>query len=365
MARPRAKLDVSGQAALVAERLATEPAGPLRERLLAVKAGLEGELTHEEIAASLRRSRRTVEAWLGLYREGGLEALAPKAGEKRGPKHGLDARADKELRKKLARGSFRTGGQAREWLESRFGIRRSERTVRRWMGKSGAGLKVVRPRHPGSSERAREQFKGSLARLALRALRRKLPRKGPRRPVRVWTADEGRFGLHPCHRRAWTMRGVRAHRDSSRRYRWSYVWAALQVGGGGSEFLYSGSVDKEVCACFLRQISERDPLAVHVVVWDGAGFHPGEDDALVPENVVLLRLPPYSPELNPVERLWDMLRDELCNRAWKGLDELMAAATRWLEGFWSDGRRVLSLVGGGWLLVQVNACSGSCLGSEL
>ena len=139
----------------------------------------------------------------------------------------------------------------------------------------------------------------------LRALRRKLPRKGPRRPVPVWTTDEGRFGLHPCHRCAGAGgRGAGAP-------------AALQPrprGIGAQRRLTAG-----------RQ--------------------------------------PEGRRRSLSQRLWDMLRDELCNRTWKGLDGLMAAATRWLERFWSDGRRVLLLVGDEWLLVQANACSGSCLGS--
>ena len=44
-----------------------------------------------------------------------------------------------------------------------------------------------------------------------------------------------------------------------------------------------------------------------VLIWDGAGFHTGED-VVVPSNVSLIQLPPYSPELNPVENLWHYLR---------------------------------------------------------
>jgi transposase len=71
--------------------------------------------------------------------------------------------------------------------------------------------------------------------------------------------------------------------------------------------------------------------------------------------VAVLRQPPYSPEPNPVERLWDMLRDALCNRSWKSLDELLEAATRWLREFWNEPGRILSLVGDGWMRDQANA----------
>lgn len=354
MARPRAKLDIHGQSQQVLERLRSEPPGIARERLLAVKHGLEGKLSLGEVARLIGRSQKTVQTWFDLYREGGIDRLCAGSPGKRGRRPALDDKAERELRKKLARGSFRTASQAAEWVERQFHVKRSTSTLRRWMGKLGAGLKVVRPRHPGSDEGEREAFKLQLARKIHEAVMTKNPLlKG--RPLRVWVADEGRFGLKPCHRRAWVSRGVRAHRDSSRRYEWSHVWAALQVGGGGSEFLYSNVADKEMAGHFLEQISRRDPYAVHVVIWDGAGFHPRAGDALIPANVVVLRQPPYSPELNPVEKLWDLLRDELCNRRWKDLEALMAAATRWLRDFWDSPRRILSLVGEGWLRTQTNA----------
>ena len=179
-----------------------------------------------------------------------------------------------------------------------------------------------------------------------------------RRPLRIWVSDEARFGLQASLRRAWVTRGCRAHKNSSCRYDWQYIWGALQIGGGGSEFFYTNRADSEMSVAFLEQIGRRDPYAVHIVIWDGAGFHPKNDDPRMPENVVVLRQPPYSPELNPVERLWDMLRDGLCNRCWRCLDELMDAATKWLEKFWERPDQTLSLVGNGWMRTQANTRYG-------
>ena len=355
MGRTRAKLDVLEQADLVATRLKNQPPGKDRERLLAVTHGMEGNLSLQAIADTLGRSRATIQTWFDLYREGGVERLCSRSTTKVGRKHGLGEKEEKELRKKLAKGSFRRGEDARDWIESRFGIKRSASTVRRWMGKLGAGLKVVRPRHPNSSDQKRREFKTGLARQMFTALRDHSSDFRDR-PLRIWVADEARIGLQPCLRRAWVTRGVRAHKNSLCRYDWQYVWGALQVGGGGSEFLYTNKADKDMSGAFLKQISERDPGAVHLVIWDGAGFHPENGDIRVPDNVVVLRQPPYSPELNPVEKLWDVLRDALCNRRWENLDEMLDAATRCLRGIWEQPKRVLSLVGDGWIRDQANAC---------
>ena len=353
MARPRSKLDRLNQHELVTARLKTEPSGIYRERLLAINHGLANDKTLDEIAQLAGRSRATIQTWFDRYREGGVDGLCSRSKVKVGRKHGLQGNAEKELRKKLAKGSFRTAEQARDWLCQQFGIERSTATVRRWMGKFGARLKVVRPRHPQSCEQKRFEFRHQMARQVFETLKENTLDFRDR-PLRLWVADEARFGLQPSHRRAWVTQGVRAHKNSRCRYDWQYIWAALQIGGGGSEFLYTNKADQDLSGKFLEQISVRDPYAIHVVIWDGAGFHPKNGDERIPDNVVVLRQPPYSPELNPVERLWDQLRDALCNRSWRDLDELMEAATRWLRQFWEKPERILSLVGNGWMRQQAN-----------
>jgi transposase len=99
-------------------------------------------------------------------------------------------------------------------------------------------------------------------------------------------------------------------------------------------------------------MAAREPEAIHVVLWDGAGFHPGDGDPGAPTNVRLIALPPYSPELNPVEKLWDQLKDRLCNRVFASLESLEAVLTEALREFWQDARRVVSLIGNGWLRAQ-------------
>jgi transposase len=75
MARPRGNLDRRAQAAQVLQRLRREPAGWRRERLLAVKLGLEGQLTLQELADQLGRARSCVQRWLERFRRDGLDGL--------------------------------------------------------------------------------------------------------------------------------------------------------------------------------------------------------------------------------------------------------------------------------------------------
>jgi len=353
MPRRRLKLDQRGEAHLVHERLAQEPAGLARERLVAISLGLKGELTLAQIAEQLGRSRATIQTWFDLYRTEGVERVCSRSKAPTGRPSELTPKIRKELAKKLAKGSFRRVEDARSWLSKQFRVKPSYNTVRYWMGKLQARLKVPRPRNPQSCDLKRDCFRRQLARQLFASLKeRELHRE--KRPVRIWVQDEARFGLHPCIRRAWITKGVRAHKSSRTKFDWQYIWGALQVGGGGSEFLYSNKADGDVSIAFLKQISKRDPYAIHLVIWDGASFHPLNKDPRMPDNVVVLRQPPYSPELNAVEKLWDCLRDHLCNRKWSTLDELLNTSIEWLKGFWNDPLRIQSLVGQGWTLSQAN-----------
>ena len=84
--------------------------------------------------------------------------------------------------------------------------------------------------------------------------------------------------------------------------------AAVCAATGAMSAVIMPTLNTEVVNLFLEQFARELPAGVHaVLIWDGAGFHTGED-VVVPSNVSLIQLPPYSPELNPVENLWHYLR---------------------------------------------------------
>ncbi|NJM55054.1 MAG: hypothetical protein HC841_03270 [Verrucomicrobiae bacterium] len=164
-----------------------------------------------------------------------------------------------------------------------------------------------------------------------------------------------RFGLHSFTRRVWGLRGYRTTAPVQQKYQWGYCWGAVEVGRGGSAFLYTDTVCLEWNAAFLSQIGNYDPGAQHVVIYDGAGFHHRPDDPRLPANVHPVLLPAYSPELNPVEKLWDQAKDVLCNRVYPSIAALQADLTGFLEHFWTDARRPFRLIGtGSYLLASAN-----------
>ena len=80
-------------------------------------------------------------------------------------------------------------------------------------------------------------------------------------------------------------------------------------------------------------------------------------DARLPPRVHILPLPAYSPELNPPERLWDVIKDDLCNRIYESIDALERAACAALQPFIRNAPRIRQLVGNGWMYLQANNSS--------
>jgi transposase len=130
------------------------------------------------------------------------------------------------------------------------------------------------------------------------------------RPTRLWYHDEARFGLHlPCYRRL-TARGVKPVQPYEPLYEYSWLYAAVEPNSGESFFLQLPRLDAECFELFLAELSSEAPEALNVLVLDNAPAHV-KRSLVLPENIVLLWLPPYSPELNPVERLWLAIRQKI------------------------------------------------------
>ena len=110
-----------------------------------------------------------------------------------------------------------------------------------------------------------------------------------------------------CHR--WWRRGERAPGTRQIGYQWAYIFSAVRPDTGDDVTLVMPSVNAKVMDLFLAHFADTlDQDAHAVMMCDGAGWH-DERALTVPDNVTLALLPPYSPELNPVERVWLYLRE--------------------------------------------------------
>jgi transposase len=351
MARPRRKLDQQGQAHRVATLLKTQSSGWQRECLQAVQLGLQGELSLDQIAQAVGRARSTIQDWLDAFRTGGVEALLKDGrADNAGQPGKFTPAAKAQWQQGLQAGRWRTVPQMQAWLQQAHGVKLALSSLYNKLGKAGARLRVPRPSHVQKNPAAAAEFRDTLP-AKLTAL--DLPKD---RPVRLWVQDEMRYGLHGFTRRVWGLPGHRPVAPTQQVYQWGYVYGAVGVGLTRTQFLLAETVDQAHELKFYQQVGRSDPGALHVLIQDGAGFHLRDGDVRLPDNVRIVTLPAYSPELNPVEGLWDQLKDTLCNRVFERLADLETVLVEQLRRFWQDARRVRSLIFD-WLLDCANASS--------
>jgi len=131
----------------------------------------------------------------------------------------------------------------------------------------------------------------------------------PDKRIALWFQDEARVGQkgRTCH--AWWLRGQRPPGIADKRFSFAYVFAAVEPATGQSACLVLPEVSTAAMQVFLDSFSATLAPDVHAaLVVDGAGWHISHD-LRVPDNMTLVPLPPYAPELNPVERVWLYLRE--------------------------------------------------------
>jgi transposase len=131
----------------------------------------------------------------------------------------------------------------------------------------------------------------------------------PDQRVALWFMDEARVGQKGrlCHR--WWRRGQRPPGRCDKRFGSAYIFAAVEPTTGAEVALVLPEATTVTMNLFLAEFGRRLPEGVHAaLVLDGAGWH-GTKELAVPANVTLVPLPPYSPQLNPVERVWLYLRE--------------------------------------------------------
>jgi transposase len=198
-------------------------------------------------------------------------------------------------------------------------------------------------------------------RAPLKKLRRQVRQEVARqaeqgRSVRLMFQDEGRFGLLGKPRRCWAPTGVRPVVGARLVRKFSYAFAAVSPHDGVMDSLILPWVNAQTMSLFLATVAQRHADEFVVMVMDQAGWHIAS--ALeVPPNMRLVLLPPYSPEINPAEHIWDALREDcIGNTVFASLDAADKALSAGLLSLELDPSRMHSLTGFKWITsISLNA----------
>lgn len=143
------------------------------------------------------------------------------------------------------------------------------------------------------------------------------------------------MGLHTIQRRKLTGKGIKPHGKVQWDfiYLWLYGVVEPQTGAG---FFYEFTHLDTVCfEKFLELFAAAYPLDLHIIQLDNGGFH-SSLNLNIPENVILLFQPAYSPEVNPIERLWGYIKEQLKWLRFDGIEELREALQKELKNLTNE-----------------------------
>ncbi len=161
--------------------------------------------------------------------------------------------------------------------------------------------------------------------------------------------DEARFGCISDPRRCWSPPGVRPVVGAHLVRQYTYVFAAVSPHDGVLDSLILPTVNVQTMSIFLTEVATRHAEEFVLMVLDGAGWHQATD-LEIPKNMRLVRLPPYSPELNPAEHLWDEIREKwFPNLVFRELDAVEDVLEQALHSLENDADRVESITGFEWV----------------
>ena len=151
-----------------------------------------------------------------------------------------------------------------------------------------------------------------------------IPKDHDRSSIDIWFQDEARFGQQNTTTRLWAEKGSRPRAVKQQQFQYFYLFGAICPATGATEAIVAPYVNKDAMRQHLKQISQATIKGRHaVVIMDGAGWHT-DDTALAFDNVTRVKLPAYSPELNPVEQIWQWLRqNELANKCFDGYEDII------------------------------------------
>ena len=174
-------------------------------------------------------------------------------------------------------------------------------------------------------------------------------------PVRLTFQDEARFGRMSNPRACWAPAPNRPIVSRSLVREFRYEYAAVSPWNGDLDYMTAEKMNTENMGRFLKHISEAHERDFIVMVLDGAPSHKGKE-LEVPGNIALVFLPSYSPELNPAEQLWNVLRrDYFANKVFDSLNATTSQAEKGLAHMASNREALKSLTNLSWISAMLKA----------
>ena len=243
-----------------------------------------------------------------MYKQGGLDLLL-EAPPKTGRPKKLDIETVAKIQHELSEPEgFMSYQEIKLWLLACQDLEISYSTIHRIVRyELQSKLKVPRPTHEKQALGVVEAFKQFLPKRIEGIIRDIREKWLDRREVAYWCQDETRIGFRTESGKKITLKGVKPQQTLQWHYDYYYVYGLIEPIGGRSFFYEFSHFNSDCMSIFLKKFQQENQEKIHIIQLDNAPIHTAKK-LEVPDNIILLFQPPYSPEVNPIERVWQYIK---------------------------------------------------------
>ena len=303
-----------------------------------------------EVSRLLGVHRTTIHRWFYQYEHGRLKKLL-KNRKSPGRPRIIPMEVSPKISSKLEAedGGFTSYKSIQIWLEENHKLTIKYRTLHHHVRyRLQAKLKVPRPCSLKKEPAAENLFKKKLNQI-LKAIQ--WLESGTENPakngIKYWVEDETRLGLKTIEKRKITLKGVKPKGQVQWNFKSYYIYGAVAPKTGESFFWEFSHLDGDCFQIFLDEFAKKYPDNLNVIQLDNGRFH-YNSKLKIPDHVILIFQPPYTPELNPIERLWQDLKKQLSWSNFQNLSSLKEKVSSILEEF--SPEKIISLAGWDYIL---------------
>lgn len=320
-------------------------------RALAIALVLDGySRTNAALAVGMERQavrdavrRYNAEGWSGLYDR-------PRSGRPRK----LTIEEEMRLKEIIEEGPPPESNQSEyrirhlmEIVFMDFDVIFSHSGLRTVLDRLNLSWMTGRPIHPKTDIDAQEKFKAEFS-----AVAQIIAENNPDKKIEIWFQDEARAGQKGSLAYRWAEKGTRPRVIKDRRFESAWIFGAVCPKRDLGVGLVFSKANADSMNIFLQEVSKNVDVESHAIMLvDQAGWHIAKK-LNIPSNITLVRLPPYSPELNPTENVWEFLRSNyLSHKIYQTIDDVIDACCRAWNSVIGEAGRIRSICTRSWATV--------------
>jgi len=297
----------------------------------------------ELISKIIGFNQRTVRYWLDKYSEYSIEGL--KDENKSGRKSKVTDKEKKALINEIkisndieSKNKYSTGSLISEFIQKKLNKVLSRSSTYYLMKKVGLVKLKPRPRHEKNNPKLMDEW---LDQLPYKIT--EIQSENPNKHVCIYYQDESRYGQMTIQSGIWSIEGERPEYLNQYNFLNAWIYGAINPQDGKQFGLILPKLDSLNMQIFLDQFSKTIDKKSHILmILDGSRAHLN-NKLIIPKNLTLHFLPPYSPQLNPIERLWSFIkRNYLSFKRYKDIDEVMQSG---VEAWKKINQKIVKSIG--------------------